>query len=370
MSLIPLTVMYGHLYGEGINFAREPSGYLSIEAGIFAHHGLAVSWEYVQGPHERYLRLENGSAQISLVNGRASLRHFLDSGTTRILGCAMSSCPYYLMVDATIESMADLKRKVVACPTGPSRTAPLAETFQALAHLRIGRDISLCLLQSDIDTFDALLSGRAQAALVPRPYAFIAEERGFRRISDWPDVVDEPLPITIETTKELEQGRSMDFSLFLEAYRESITYLKLSRAAAFQMLMKVFGHSPAVAGKTCDEYLGLLDEGLSIEFGHLEKLLLQIAPDTHVPKRLPPNGFSRQHCGHKTLSRYDSFFSGRPDHAITKGYVPQRQLLDCELAISLVKRVSISWILLSAKERRPFWPNGLLISGSRTHRTK
>ncbi len=73
MSLVNLTVMYGHLEGAGGDFARDPSGYLSIKTGIFRKHGLDVSWNHVQGTEERYRRLENGSAQISLVVGRASL---------------------------------------------------------------------------------------------------------------------------------------------------------------------------------------------------------------------------------------------------------------------------------------------------------
>src|SRR2546425_6875755 len=99
MSLAKLNIMYGHLEGNAGKFARDPSGHLSIEAGIFQKHGLEVSWDHVQGTEERYRRLEDGGAQISLVVGRASLQHFLAYGTTKILGCAMNSCPYYLMVD-------------------------------------------------------------------------------------------------------------------------------------------------------------------------------------------------------------------------------------------------------------------------------
>ena len=54
MELVNLTVMYGHLEGTEGKFARDPSGYLSIEAGIFRKHGLEVSWRHVQGTEARY----------------------------------------------------------------------------------------------------------------------------------------------------------------------------------------------------------------------------------------------------------------------------------------------------------------------------
>src|SRR5215469_13159804 len=145
MALSQLTVMYGHLEGTAGKFAREPSGYLSIEAGIFARHKLEVSWQHVQGTEERYRRLEDGTAQISLVVGRASLQHFLDSKTTRILGCVMNSCPYYLVASPTIRQIGDLKGKTIVCREGPSRNTPIAETFRERAQLSVGTDLILQL---------------------------------------------------------------------------------------------------------------------------------------------------------------------------------------------------------------------------------
>ena len=200
MSLIPLTVMYCHLEGAGGDFARDPTGYLSIEAGIFRKHNLDISWQHVQGPEERYRRLEDGSAQISLLVGRASLQHFLASKSTRILGAAMNSCPYYLIAAPSIHSIKDLKAQVVVCREGPSRNTPISETFYEKARLQVGPDLTLQLPNGDQDAFNLLISGKAQAALLPRPFAFIAEEKGFKRIVDWPGVVDDTLPITIETT--------------------------------------------------------------------------------------------------------------------------------------------------------------------------
>ena len=279
MGLSQLTVMYGHLEGTEGKFARDPSGYLSIEAGIFAEHGLEVTWQHVQGTEERYRRLEDGTAQISLVVGRASLLHFLASKTTRILGCAMNSCPYYLMVNPTINTLSDLKGKTVACREAPSRNTPIAETFQERSGLHLGQDIALQLPKGDHDAFDLLIGEKVQAALLPRPFGFWAEDRGFKRIIDWPDIVDDPLPITIETTAKLLREREKDFETFLKAHRDGIRYLKSNRSETIKLLGAKFGHTPSFAGKTFDDYLVCLDERLTVDFKHLEKLLSQVAPD-------------------------------------------------------------------------------------------
>jgi hypothetical protein len=46
------------------------------------------------------------------------------------------------------------------------------------------------------------------------------------------------------------------------------------------MLQERFGHSPAFAAKTIDDYIVCMDEELAVDFKHLEKLLSQVAPNT------------------------------------------------------------------------------------------
>jgi ABC-type nitrate/sulfonate/bicarbonate transport system substrate-binding protein len=279
MRLVQLDIMYGHLEGSAGKFARDPSGYLSIAAGIYQKHGLEVSWNHVQGTEERYRRLGDGSAQISLVVGRASLQHFLDSKATRILGCAMNSCPYYLVAVPEVRELGDLKGKTIVCREGPSRNTPIAETFRERARLKVGEDLMLELPNSDVDAFNRLVNGKASAALLPRPYGFWAEERGFKRITDWPDVVDDPLPISIETSATLLRDRGQDFSIFLQAHREGIRYMKAHRAETVRMLQERFGHSSAFAAKTFEDYVVCMDEELAVDFKHFEKLLSQVAPE-------------------------------------------------------------------------------------------
>lgn len=289
MGLIELTVMYGHLEGAGRGFARDPSGYLSIENGIFRKHGLDVSWIHVQGTEERYRRLEDGSAQISLVVGRASLQHFMTSRATRILGAAMNSCPYYLIAAPSIHSLADFKGKTLACREAPSRNTPIAETLYERAGLRVGADLALQLPKGDHEVFDLLVEGKAAAALLPRPFGFLAEDRGFKRIADWPEIVDDPLPITIETTGKAARERINDFATFLAAHREGIGFFKSHRAEAVRVLESRFGHSRSMAEKIFTDYTVCMDETLKVDFQQFERLLSQAAPhDAEDARRLAP----------------------------------------------------------------------------------
>jgi ABC-type nitrate/sulfonate/bicarbonate transport system substrate-binding protein len=278
MSVHQVKVMYGKLEGTEGKFARDPSGYLSIEAGIFSQHGLAVSWEHVQGTEERYRRLGIGEAHISMVVGRAALAHYLDSGRTRILGCAMNSCPYCLVVGTSIHELRDLKGKSVACREAPARNAPLTETFQAMAEVQLGEDLALELPESDRRAFELLVSHQVEVALLPRPYALLAEEGGLRRVEGWPEIVDDPLPITIETSKVLAQEMNDEFATFLNAHREGIRYLKTHRNEAVGLLTGRFGHSSVLATKTFDDYLIWMDDRLTVDAAQVNKLIAQVAP--------------------------------------------------------------------------------------------
>ena len=278
MELVRLNVMYGHLEGTEGKFARDPSGYLSIDAGIYEKHGLDVSWRHVQGTEARYQQLESRAAHISMVVGRASLQHFLDTKTTRLLGCVMNSCSYYFVTAAGIDKIGDLKNKAIGCRQGPAQGVSFARLLRERAGLELGSDLSLQFTGSDQDAFRLLLSGQAQAAWLPRPYAFIAEEKGFVRLTEWSDVVDDPLPITMETTTPLLAQRADDFTRFVQAHREGIRYLSNHREETMSLLETRFGHSTELAAKTFDEYLTCMDGRLSVDFKHLEKLVEQIAP--------------------------------------------------------------------------------------------
>jgi ABC-type nitrate/sulfonate/bicarbonate transport system substrate-binding protein len=279
MSLPRLNVMYGHLEGTDGRFARDITGYLSIDAGIYQKHGIEVSWNHVQGTEERYRRLENGQAQISFVVGRASLQHFLDTRATRLLGCAMNSCPYLLIAGPSILSIKDLVEKPVACREGPARGVPFAETFRQRGGLVLGQDVKLQLVGADQDAFKMLLDKKVDAALVPRPYGFVTEDRGFHRLADWPEVVDDPLPISIETTETLQRERSHDFAAFIAAHREGVRYAKANRDKVIALLTGKFGHWRSLAEKTFDDYMVWMDETLLVDKRQFARLLSQVAPN-------------------------------------------------------------------------------------------
>jgi ABC-type nitrate/sulfonate/bicarbonate transport system substrate-binding protein len=192
----------------------------------------------------------------------------------------MNGCSYYLMAEPSVNKLEDLRGKIIACREGPSRHAPISEKLRELAGLEVGRDLTLKLPGSDQETYGLLIDGEVHAALLPRAFGFWAEDRGFKRITDWPDVVDDPLPITIETTEKLWRERGEDFEIFLTAHREGIRHLKANRDAAIKLLGEKFGHSPSFAAKTFDDYLVCLDESLKVDFKQLELLLSQVAPET------------------------------------------------------------------------------------------
>src|SRR5258706_2727252 len=269
MALTRISAMYGHLEGIDPKFARDITGYLSIDAGIYEKHGLEVSWNHVQGTEERYHRLGSGEAQVSFVDGRASLQHFLDTKSTRVLGCAMNTCPYLLVADSTFKEIKDLKNQIVVCREGPARGVPLQGTFQQLGGLTMGADLELKLVPSDQEAFHSLLDKKAAAAIVPRPYGFVAEDKGFHRMREWNDIVDDPLPISIETTQKLFGDREKDLRVFLAAHREGIVYARANREKVVQLLINKFGHYPSLAERTFDDYLCYMDESLTVDFKQL-----------------------------------------------------------------------------------------------------
>jgi len=273
-----IDVLYGKFDGTNGQFTRDPSGYLMIEAGIFRKNNLDVSYRYVQGTRMRYSELERGTANIALVLGRTALENFLASGTTRLIGCSINSCPYRLVVQSEIRSAGNLPGKSLACRESTVRISPLADTLHQWGNLTIGKDIVLITPATDKEALDMLFQNVVQASLLPQPYAIIAEERGFRTLRDWPEVVDDPLALVIETTESQFRERPEAFRAFRDAYREGVVYLKNNRDAAIGMLCATFGQSTVVAAKAFEDLRFCLNDTLTVDMEGLEKLLTDLAP--------------------------------------------------------------------------------------------
>lgn len=277
-----LRVLYGVIGEEGESVARDPTGYLALDEGIYRRHGLEVSWDHVQGTDERLQALVDGEAHLSLVIGRVSLGHFLESGSTRVIGSCMNRSPYLLVAPPEVRGVPDLKGKSLACRGSVAATAPLAETLLDRGRLAAGRDVSIEPVDTDQHALDRLSEGAAGAALLPRPFDFVALERGFAPVPDWPEVAADPLPITIETTASLLAERGEAMSAFLTAHREAIRCLKERRSETLAMLRRVFGYAPALAATLYDDYLTTLDEGLAVDPSQVEKLVRLTAPDARA----------------------------------------------------------------------------------------
>ena len=273
-----IDVLYGKFDGTNGQFTRDPSGYLMIEGGIFRKHNLDVRYRYVQGTGMRYRELERGTANIALVLGRTALENFLNSGTTRLIGSSINSCPYRLVVQGEVRSAGDLLGKSLACRESTARISSLADALHQWGNLTIGKDIALITPETDKEALDMLFQNDVHASLLPQPYAIIAEERGFRTLRDWPEVVDDPLALVIETTESQFRERPEVFRAFREAYREGVAYLKNNRDAAIRMLRATFGQSPVVAAKAFEDLHLCLNDTLTVDMKELEKLLADLAP--------------------------------------------------------------------------------------------
>ena len=273
-----IEILYGKLEGTEGQFTRDPTGFLMLATDIFQKRGLDVHYRHAQGTEERYRELEEKRANISLVVGRTALKHFLETEKTRLLGCSINSCPYRLVVQSKLQTKEDLRGSSLACRKSTAHKAPLVEGLKQWGNLTVGEDIILQLPATDKEALDMLYRGEVYAALLPQPHAIIAEEKGFRRMIDWPDFVDDPLPLVLETTARQFSERPDVFRVFLEAYREGITYLKKNRDEAIKMLRNTFAQSPFVAAKAFDDYLPCLNGSLTVNKQCLEKLLEDIAP--------------------------------------------------------------------------------------------
>ena len=98
-------------------------------------------------------------------------------------------------------------------------------------------------------------------------------------------MVDDPLPITVETTTAIFREREDELTVFVRAHREGIGYFKTHRGDALRVLTGQFHHPEGRAEKIFRDYVACMDETMQVEFEQFAKLLAQVSNDRTVNPR-------------------------------------------------------------------------------------
>ena len=276
--------------GIGVPSIGRFPPYIAQAAGVFEREHLNVEVVNQKDEEKAVPDIVSGLTPIGTPNAPSLIFSVLEGSDIVIVGGLLNRPAFYLAVDPTIATIADLKGKRVGI-NQPRRMAGM--TMLALLRkwgLAIETDLQLVDLGINDRSFEALIEKQIDAALLPPEKAFLAEAQGFRIIADSLSLDCHWVPLAT-TRRFLRDNREL-VTKICAIYRESI---QLFKTQPKETLAEISRRLPALADKpqvteNCYKiFAELLEPSLKPSLNSISSILKEVALQDPRAKDLDPS---------------------------------------------------------------------------------
>ena len=264
--------------GIGVPSIGRFPPYIAQAAGLFEREHLNVEIVNQKDEEKAVPDIVSGLTPIGTPNAPSLIFSALEGSDIVIVGGLLNRPAFYLAVDPTIATVADLKGKRVGI-NQPRRMAGM--TMLALLRkwgLAIETDLQLVDLGINDRSFEALIEKQIDAALLPPEKAFLAETEGFRVIADSLSLDCHWVPLAT-TRRFLRDNREL-VTKICAIYRESIQLFKSQpkeTIAEISRRLPALANKPQVIEKCYKLFAELLEPSLKPSLNSISSILKEVA---------------------------------------------------------------------------------------------
>jgi NitT/TauT family transport system substrate-binding protein len=164
--------------------ADQLPAWVAKETGIFARNGLDVQLIFFTGGTTSILALVSGDVPITQVSGPGLVNSVLAGSDAVFVAAGITSLNYVLMGKPGVKTTEQLKGGTIAISRFGSATDSIARFALKKLALTPGKDVTLVQVGSGPDRLNAVMTGKATAAVINPPSSFIAEKKGLATLAD------------------------------------------------------------------------------------------------------------------------------------------------------------------------------------------
>jgi NitT/TauT family transport system substrate-binding protein len=248
-------------------------------AGIWAKYGLDVEISALQGDAKLQQALASDSMDFGLGSGPSMA--FAVKGSPVVAVAAFAGEPRNISVvvaaNSPIKTVADLKGKLLSVTTAGSLTDWLVHRLSAQEGW--GTDgIRTVALGGFEPSVPALKTGQIDGIMAATEAGYLLEEKGEGRIlTGMEDYAPKFHTHVIFARKALVAQQPDLVKRFLQGFFASVAYMKANKDATSAVAEDVLHESPAVASKTYDYEISMLESD-----GHFDPQAVAVLKDSFV----------------------------------------------------------------------------------------
>ena len=264
--------------GIGVSSIGRFLPFVGKAAGLFEKKNISVEVVNQQDEEKVVDDIVTQVTAVGTPNAPSLIFSLLDGNDLVIVGGILNSPAFYLVANAAVRSVADLKGKRVGI-NQPRRMAGMVMiALLRTWNLDSQKDLRLTDLGLNDKSLEALRSGQIDAALLPPEKAFLAEEEGFSVIADSGNLDYHWVPLA--TTRQFLRDNRGLVTRIAEVYADSIRLFRSQRDETMRGLSRwlpALSHCPEVLKKCYDVFALRFDPTLTPSIKSLVSILNEVA---------------------------------------------------------------------------------------------
>jgi len=256
---------------------------VGLEQGIYAKYGIDLEISSLGGDAKVQQALAADSVDFGLGSGPGMA--FTAKGAPQMAVAAFAAEPRNISVivgqDSPIKTVADLKGKLISVTTAGSLTDWLVHRVAVKEGWGVD-GIRTAALGSFSASFPALQTHQIDGMMAATEAGYILEEKGQARVLVGMEKYAPKFHThVIFARKALITGNPDLVNRFLKGFFASIIYMKANKEKTSEVAQKVLHHSPAVAAKTYDYEISMLETD-----GHFDPAAVAVLKDSYIDMKM------------------------------------------------------------------------------------
>ena len=214
--------------------------HIGIKKGFFQAADIKIDLVFAQSNASVIQQLAANSINVSVGSGLVDPIRAVEKGApVALIRIETQKPPYALLAKPAIQSIADLKGKIVSVGGPKDITRIFFERMLGPSGVA-PRDVDLIFAGATSARMAALQSGAADAALLTTPYNFHAEAAGYRNLGMTADMVDMPFS-GVSANRNWAARNMKTAQTYLAVYSKAILWLEdpANRREAIDIMLAV-----------------------------------------------------------------------------------------------------------------------------------
>jgi ABC-type nitrate/sulfonate/bicarbonate transport system substrate-binding protein len=264
--------------GIGVSSIGRFLPLIAQSAGLFDRETLAVEVVNQKDEERAVPDIVSGNTPIGTPNAPSLIFSVLEGSDIVIVGGLLNRPAFYLAADPAIATVTDLKEKRVGI-NEPRRMAGMV--MLALLKrwgLRTDSDLELVDQRINDRSYEVLIEGKIDAALLPPEKAFLAEAQGFGIIADSLELDCHWVPLA--TTRRFLRDNRESVKKICSIYAESIRLFKTQPQKTIDEISRwlpALADKPQAIEKCYKLFAELFEPSLTPSLSSISSILKEVA---------------------------------------------------------------------------------------------